>query len=251
MPKVPVGAEAGLFRKLTEGLLSLPEDVVSKVPTGKVALSKPGVDTRLSTIYGDRLKIAARGPSLGRNLRDLELLPDSYHQKLAEYFAGHPDGGIYIVDGPVTDVFTELRGRTPRGWPADSTWDDVAGATQPNTRRVVIGGLEPEVRPYMALHETGHTVDHALGGLSASQEFKDLYNKLGTMNPYYSQPGSAGRGETFSQSFSAWVHNRDMPPNHRAMAIADALDIKEDKKFRGGLLDSYFTRLERRIESPK
>ncbi|GLY85624.1 hypothetical protein [Actinoallomurus iriomotensis] len=71
---------------------------------------------RLSAIYGDRLKIIGNGPAVEGHLRDLELLPDSFHNKLVEHFTGHPEGGIYIIDGPVTEVLTDLRGVSPRGW---------------------------------------------------------------------------------------------------------------------------------------
>lgn len=255
MPKVPVGEEAGLFCKLTEGLFRVPEDTAEALEGNALPLPKlnPVHDSgivpsqRLSAIYGDRLKILGNGPVTEQHLRDLELLPDSYHKKLAEYFNGKSEGGLYVLDGPVTDVLTHLRGVRPRGWPEGKTWEDVPGATETTTHRVIIGGPQP--RTNTALHETGHAFDHAIGDMSHSPKFKELYDKMGTMRPYFRQPGNAGHEETFAEMFSTWAHNRDMPPAQRASAIADALGISVDKKFRGSLVDTYFTGLQHSFES--
>lgn len=256
MPKVPVGPEAGLFRKLTEDMFRVPEDSGKALETdtlpqagvNAVHDSGTGVSTRLSAIYGDRLKIIGNGPAVEYHLRKLELIPDSFHKKLAEYYAGHPEGGIYLVDGPVTDVLTELRGVRPRGWTAGKTWEDVSGGHQPATHRVVVGG-RPSIRDDSALHESGHGVDYALGGLRDSPEFTALYDKVGKMVPYLMQPGDVGRKETFAESFYSWISHRDLPAGQRATAIAEELGISVDKKFRGGLFDKYFTDLQHRLEA--
>lgn len=256
MPEIPVGQEAGLFYKLTESMFRLPEDTGVKPAADTLHIpgvsplhdSATGTTTRLSAIYGDRLKIIGTGPVTEHHLRKLELLPDSFHKKIAEYLNGHPEGGLYIVDGPVTDVLTDLRGVRPRGWPEGKTWDDVPGATRTPTHRVILGG-PPENSPLVSLHEPGHALDHALGEPSHSPEFRALYDKLGTLYPYLRQPGDAGREETFAQGFSAWAHNPHLPPDQRARAVADALGIKVDKKFRGDLVNKYFNNLQHRLES--
>jgi hypothetical protein len=125
----------------------------SQVPTlfhGSGSASSP----RLSAIYGNRLRISGNGPAVQQHLRDLELLPDSFHNKLLGYFARHRKGGIDLVDGPVTDVMTKLRGVTPRGWPKGMTWDNVPGLQASSTKRVILGGKGEHGCVSLAVHET-------------------------------------------------------------------------------------------------
>ncbi|WP_157171048.1 anthrax toxin lethal factor-related metalloendopeptidase [Nocardia araoensis] len=200
--------------------------------------------TRLSAIYGDRLRISGHGPATKRHLRDLELLPDSFHNKLLGYFASHPEGGIDIIDGPVTDVMTDLRGVTPRGWAPKKIWDRVPGLYDPSKRRVILGRRGGHGCVSLALHETGHAFDAAIGHASESEKFRKLYDKMDITDPYFAQPGNAGREETFAEGLAAWALNRHMPPESRAKAIADALDIsRRNKQTQGALLDSYFSNL--------
>ncbi|RJO78415.1 hypothetical protein D5S18_05855 [Nocardia panacis] len=203
--------------------------------------------TRLSAIYGDRLRISGVGPAAEQHLRDLELLPDSFHNKLLGYFASHPEGGIDIIDGTVTDILTDLRGVTPRGWPPGSTWDDVPGLHDPSTHRVIIG-VGPHGNVSLAVHETGHAFDDAIGNASESVEFRQLYDKMDITKPYYAQPGNAGRQETFAESLAVWALNRHMPPDYRANSFADKFGIRTNKQARGALLDSYFSNLQHRLE---
>ncbi|WP_282780016.1 MULTISPECIES: hypothetical protein [unclassified Nocardia] len=209
-----------------------------------------GTSTRLSDIYGDRLRIVGQGPVPERHLRDLERLPDSFHRKMLGYFASHPKGGIDIVAGSVTDVMPELRGVTPRGWPANTTWDDVPGLHDLSTHRVVLGDRGDHGSVSLAVHEVGHAFDRALLDASDSDDFRQLYDKLGSMMPYYAQPGSAGRQETLAESLAAWALNRHMPPDHRDEAIAESLGITKSKQAQGSLLDSYFSNLQHRLEAP-
>ncbi|MFD8249620.1 hypothetical protein [Nocardia sp. NPDC059691] len=205
--------------------------------------------TRLSAIYGDRLRIIGYGSATERHIRDLERLPDSFHNKLLEYFASHPEGGIDIIDGPVTDVLPELRGVTPRGWPRKKTWDGVPGLYNKSTRRVVLGGRGKHDCVSLAVHETGHAFDRAIGNASESVEFRKLYDKMDTREPYFAQPGNAGREETFAEGLAAWALNRQMPPDYRANAIAEALDIsRKNRQAQGTLLDRYFSNLQHRLE---
>ena len=206
-----------------------------------------GGGTRLSAIYGNRLRVSGSGSAARRNLRDLERLPNSFHQKLAGYFAGHPKGGIDIIDGSVTDVMPELRGVRPRGWSLGQTWSRVPGLHDPSTRRVIAGGKGSHASYSLALHETGHALDEALGGASQSAEFTQLHSKLTGMSPYYTQPGVAGRQETFAEGLAAWGLNHHMPGDNRAAAIADTLGIRTDKLAQGALLDNYFRSLQKRL----
>ena len=48
---------------------------------------------------------------------------------------------IIACRGSVTDFEKDLRGVTPRGWPAGKTWDNVPGAYFPDKKRVVIATI--------------------------------------------------------------------------------------------------------------
>jgi hypothetical protein len=247
--------EGGIFRAAAGFFRGSSKVLERDAPRSPVPGSNPvhgfggGVGTRLSAIYGDRLRIVGSGPGVEQHLRDLERLPDSIHNKLLGHFAGHPKGGIDIVDGPVTDVMSELRGVTPRGWPPGKTWDDVPGLYDPSTHRVIVsGGGGGHGCVSLVLHETGHAFDSALGDASSSVEFRQLRDGMDTTNPYYAQPGEAGREEVFAEGFAAWAHNRHMPAAYRANAIADALDIGALKESRGARFDSYFLNLKYRLD---
>lgn len=201
-----------------------------------------GPATRLHGIYGDRLKIYGNGSRIEELVRDLELLPDGFHRKLAAYFAQRPKGGIYIVDGPVTDVARDLRGKRPVGYPEGATFDDMIGLHREKKYQVILrrnrdwGGST-------ALHEAMHALDAALGRPSHSAEFKHLHGRLESMKPYFAKPGRGGQQETFAEAFSRWFIHRHKSPEERGFEIASGLGMKQNRESQGALLDSYFTRL--------
>src|SRR4051812_43914320 len=111
MAKFGKAAEFGVFKP---ALAFFPRDakiVARPAPPGSLNLAHSGeaAGSRLHAIYGDRLRVSGTGPAAQQHLRDLGCLPDRLHQKLAEYFSAHPEGGIDITDGPVTDVLPSLR----------------------------------------------------------------------------------------------------------------------------------------------
>jgi hypothetical protein len=159
------------------------------------APSRRLISARLTGFYGDRLRIHGTGPQVGEHLRDLELLPDGFHRRLAEYFAGRPEGGIDIVDGSATEILPRLKGVRPAGYSEGTTWDDVRGAHDPPTRRMVLGVGPDHGGPPLALHEAGHALDHALRNASQSAEFRRLYGRLGPLDPFHSQAEGVGLRE--------------------------------------------------------
>ena len=247
--------EIGIFRKALEFFHGSPKVLEREAPRPPVPGSNPvhgsgsASSPRLSAIYGNRLRISGNGPAVQQHLRDLELLPDSFHNKLLGYFARHRKGGIDLIDGPVTDVMTKLRGVTPRGWPKGMTWDYVPGLQAPATKRVILGGQGQHGCVSLAVHETGHAFNRSMGMASDSAEFRQLYGKMGTTSPYLARPGGDGREETFAEGLASWAKNRHMPPDYRAAAMADALSIGTNKQSTGALFDSYYTSLQHGLES--
>jgi hypothetical protein len=245
--------EDGIFRKVAEffrGSFEYRGNPFAPVPGYSPVHGFEGASSaRLSAIYGDRLRIRGNGPRVEEHLRDLECLPDSFHNKLVEYFSGHPEGGIDLVDGPVTDVITRLRGVTPEGWPRGRTWKDVPGLHDVETRRVVLGGTGRSGSVLLAAHEAGHAFNEAVGRLSDSAEFRYLYDRIDTKSPYLAQPGLAGRGEAFAEGVASWGKYRHMSFDYQVKAMGNALGMRADRQSMGALLVRYYASLQRDLQS--
>ncbi len=130
--------------------------------------------------------------------------------------------GVKIKTGKmVTDVYPELKGVHPQGWPRGMTWDHAEGLHRTKDNMVVItemkkligGELTPNNRARgVLLHETGHAWDQTINRPSSlSPTFKDSYDddvkqltkeERGKLK-YYLQKGKAGRSEAFAELF-AW-----------------------------------------------
>lgn len=133
------------------------------------------------------------------------------------------DKGFYLVVVPnVThkNGLPELAGKTPRGWPPGTTWDNADGLQTGKKilvseyRQTATGKWEKNTRiGGVVRHETGHALDEALGDgtkkYSDSNEFLEAYEKdvarltkeqkdqLG----YFLQ-AAGGRQETFADVFA-------------------------------------------------
>lgn len=70
------------------------------------------------------------------------------------------EGLKYILAKKTSDVFPELKGVTPRGWPSNMTWDD-APAVSPTHLRVIGLFSKPKYTdiPNVVRHEMGHRID--------------------------------------------------------------------------------------------
>lgn len=132
------------------------------------------------------------------------------------------DNGIKIRAGSkLTDLRPELKGVHPRGWPAGTTWDSADGAFNRSAKEVLVTELyrpvgskefEPSRRVRgVALHESGHAYDMALGAPSeTSNAYASAYKDDAKSIPksekrylkYWLQKGKAGRNETFAEVFS-------------------------------------------------
>ena len=211
------------------------------------------------SIYGDRIVIEDESEIAAQHLRDLESLPRGVHETLADHFGQQDGSGFYIGDRamPELDDLGDLRGVQPRGWPPGATWDRVPGAYDPNRRVVAAGGGgNGHGSISLAMHEGSHALDHALGQVSMSTEFVDVFHKVHAtahMNPYLTHPGnpSGYLNEGFAEGFAAWSKGRaaGASGDDLARAVGDAL-IKGGP--RGGSYDvdamrglsDYFERLE-------
>jgi chromosome segregation ATPase len=124
---------------------------------------------------------------------------------------------VVACRGSITDHRTDLKGVTPRGWPAGSTWDTVPGVYLSDTNEVVIatrgqgtaaGAHVPATGDGhgaydLAAHESMHSFDLGGGGTAKhdNKAFLDARKKdLAKLGPYFTQAGDAGLEETFAES---------------------------------------------------
>lgn len=124
----------------------------------------------------------------------------------------------------VTEINPILEGVTPRGWNENMTWDAAEGFYANEEGYVAIaekvkygrdadwvtGRSAKNILP----HEIGHAIDYASDNYSRSDTFKAAYKldiakikKDGDTEkyPYFTQPGDAGREETFAELFAETV----------------------------------------------
>jgi hypothetical protein len=150
-------------------------------------------------------------PSFGEKLEaKLAELPAKVRENL------HRAGYKIIGASTIADALPGLKNLTPRGWPADTTFDNSDG-THDNVSRRIIAPMryqpnsvwEPVTRDEVIVHQIGHALDFANGSLSASQDFIAAYNKdmarVANRNDpvikYLSQRDGVGRQETFATLF--------------------------------------------------
>lgn len=184
------------------------------------------------SIYGNRLVIEGDAEVAEQHLRDLESMPRGFHETLADHFGQQDASGFYVGDRavPELDDLGDLRGVTPRGWPPGSTWDRVPGAYDPNRRVAALGGGHRHGSISLAMHEGSHAFDHALGQVSSSAGFVDVFHKVHAtahMNPYLTHPGnpSGYLSEGFAEGFAAWSKGRaaGASGDDLARVVGDAL----------------------------
>lgn len=150
----------------------------------------------------------------------LAQLPTSLLQKIS-------DSGYRLRFGAVLlELRPDLKGKTPRGWPPGSTFEQVDGLHDPDQQQICIFEyFKPDLTATRYVknvrasgvfrHEIGHLLDRLLGGLSDQNWFRIAYeydlNQLLTQDSlfeecdYYVQDGVGGRKETFAELFAILV----------------------------------------------
>lgn len=166
--------------------------------------------------------------------RDLAMFSDEVHATLAEHFksgrgrhAGiHIGGrGTYVTD---LDGMKNLKGQTPRGWPPGSSWDQVPGLYSPSDRAVIMGDNVDHGSVSLALHESSHALDDALGTPSMTRQFKEVHREFEQsvpMSPYFSRAGNptGAESETFAEGFATYTKYKDRTPQEQETAMIQAL----------------------------
>ena len=126
------------------------------------------------------------------------------------------------VPNSVVNFDPSLKGVIPRGYNGvmlngrQQTWDNVPGMYDPTTKTVIIAtsGTNSHGSWGFVLHETGHAIDAALGGLSSKAAFKAAYAPAAsTFTPseaYYTRSGNLTGylSETFAESFAGYYQGK-------------------------------------------
>ncbi|MCR8643642.1 hypothetical protein NV379_19060 [Paenibacillus sp. N1-5-1-14] len=144
---------------------------------------------------------------------------------------------IKLVNGKITEEpeFAQYKGVTPRGWEQTGlTWDDIPGVSTNNV--IVRIGYSDKHNGHnsqnLELHETLHAVDRmALGEISASKEFNEIFKKEAEIN--YKDDGyvSAYPTEYFAETATLYLYSK-----------ATREDLKKDMPLTYDFLDKLFNK---------
>lgn len=177
-------------------------------------IKPPTPRMQMQQIYGDRLRVLSSDNLVDQRMENLSRIPDRHHKLVAQHFRnGSTNSGIWIGRGGITDLSPEsfnLKGLQPRGWPAGSTFDDVAGVYMPGNRQLLIGN-KPHGCVSLSNHEFGHALDDAAGKLSDSHDFrvaatKITHSKAFSVTPYMNAAGNptGWTSEFFAEGYGGW-----------------------------------------------
>jgi hypothetical protein len=193
-----------------------------------------GVDrSRPLALYGNMLHAKAYDEASFRALAELESIPFELHQIVAaamvraqkrniELKVKKGNAGIYVGMGGSADLipeyFADFAHEKPRGWHEGATYHDVSGTFSPSIFAIAIGHTKNREgsKHSAAEHEFGHALDAALkdpaNHMTASEqpEWNALHDRVLAnhgpgLNPYFEQPGHAGRQEFWAEAFAVWV----------------------------------------------
>lgn len=160
----------------------------------------------------ERLRFPKGRFPINRSLQLIEKIPLKIARQVKSRSSQTGHMRLEIGNGTITDFRQNqhLRDVRPRGWPIDSTWDDVAGADGISGVTIGTHGLGYK---NMVLHEIGHAVDESyvsseFSKLSKHPEYRKLYKALDKekINPYYYQREAgddAGPSELFASLFAS------------------------------------------------
>jgi hypothetical protein len=186
--------------------IKIPKDLIKEIPPEH----PPEV--------GPHIEVENRGASpefRDRIQREVDKLSPGVRRLL------EANGSKIIVGERMSGVYPELAGVRPRGWPPGATWDNADGLYNAEEKTVVATEHRVELGSGQTVnndraqgvirHEVGHAVDHALGGFSQTDEFKQAYDRdVALMTPeqkarrqYLLQDGNAGKSEAFAEVFGA------------------------------------------------
>lgn len=165
-------------------------------------------------------------PVVQAHLKALATIPPHIHNQITK--AGFK--GFYVGNKPMTELDHNgcMKGITPRGWPSNMTWDQIAGCASVGSGTACAGkGSGHSISGSVALHEYGHIVGDCLK-LDDSSELKEIHKELyPKLNPYLRQDGpggTAGCQELFAELFASRMISRASAEKSFSKAAVDWLE---------------------------
>ncbi len=150
--------------------------------------------------------------------RELSKLPVSLLKEYKEW-----NTEVIVVRGSIVEFYPELKGVTPRGWPANLTWDSVPGVSDSDNNQIVIAtrlvngkrSVPPKGNGHgsynLVLHEIGHNYS---SHYESTKDTKFIAARNAVINAgrltesYHLQAGNAGLSETFAESFGVYYSGK-------------------------------------------
>ena len=226
----------------------------NRVTKREVVQLQPTTRNALRKLYGEQLKISKKMGSESvahQHLGDLLSIPENYHVRVREGMKQSRNGGVFIVNGPMTEAspqMAKLKGVTPRGWPPGRTWDEVPGGYSKLHRQLLLGNGTTHAHgsSNLANHEFGHALNDVLSQEEKSA-FHLIWNKLTgiTLDPYFMKRGNPDgyESEGFAETFASWSAGKG------ADYMAESIGIRRNNVMRSRVipvmeeLSEYFTEL--------
>lgn len=164
-----------------------------------------------------------------RHLNELNMMPKEFLNVMRGRVT------VNLTDGGITNLpsYERLKGVTPRGWPAGSTWDMIPGIG--STSSLALGDSALKNNAWsLAIHEATHSVDFQTK-FTNTREFQEAFN--------------ADRGRPHPKD-SNGTYRTSYPAEYLAIAVdeyycspqtKDRLKQQYPKAY--ALIDQHFTRL--------
>lgn len=138
-------------------------------------------------------------------------MPQSIYEDVKKY-------GVTVKRAnSLTDIDPSLKTKDPQGH-AGKSFNDIRGLYRDRTKSIF---LNKTADAEVVSHEIGHAYDYAHGRITDSKEYMEAYTKdLNKLTPekrnsyqYYTQPGIAGRRESFAALFDSNVRAKNQKLN--------------------------------------
>ncbi|MGW1741086.1 FHA domain-containing protein [Nocardia sp. NPDC001965] len=189
---------------------------------------------------GPFVDIMDRSAATNHVIQDLARIPDHVYQRVSDHMNAVTGGGIVIGNRPLLDLpgTDSLRGHTPYGRKAGTSWNTVQGVYMGGPRRIVINTGGDSGSANVVWHEFGHATDAAYGTggrwLSDSAEWRSLHAEMlqalggrRGWNNYFDKPS-----EAFAEGFTAWMYGGTAKLNEFTLGdlvLADRLKAYFDR----------------------
>jgi hypothetical protein len=152
-------------------------------------------------IFGNQLHIQGKNKkTIEKNLSYLDKFSDEILQKLKDR-----NVNIYMGDNSIVELDDNgyLKGKNPRGWPPNMTWDDCGGCYNDLKNVLSIGNMLGGSAS-VAGHELGHAIQDEIINKTPERrkQLVDLHKRYSNTFDYYFQQGKPGNSVGTQEMFA-------------------------------------------------